>query len=170
MKQFESFEEACEFIQNLPYRRNPDKTDINCVLKDNGGTCSTKHAFLKHYADQHNLSSVRLMLGIFLMNGNNTPKISEVLTKYGLSEMPEAHNYLSINDEIHDYTRPGSKPQDFINDLIEEIEIQPDQINNFKIDYHRRFIQTYLDNHPQIPYNLEEFWNIREECIETLQK
>lgn len=170
MTQFNTFEEACNYIQNLPYKRNENKENIFCVLEDLGGTCSTKHAFLKHYADENLIPNVKLMLGIFKMNSKNTPKISKVLKKYNLNEIPEAHNYLKIKNQIHDYTRKNSKPEDFLRDLIEEIEIEPSQITNFKLGYHQKFIKKYLEQNTGIPYSATEIWQIREECIAALQK
>lgn len=164
----QNFEGACTFVKNLPYRRNEEKEYIFCVLEDRGGTCSTKHALLQRIATEINIDS-RLMLGIFKMNATNTPKISAVLQKYHLKEMPEAHNYLKINDQIRDFTNTDSSPQNFIPDLLQEIEIQPDQITDFKIDYHQKFLEKYLRRNPQINYSLSAFWKIREECIAALQ-
>lgn len=169
MKKWNTFEEACLYIKNLPYKRNENKENIFCVIEDQGGTCSSKHAFLKHYANENNIENVKLILGIFKMNSKNTPKISEVLEKYNLKEIPEAHNYLKISNQIHDYTRRNSKPEDFVNDLVEEIEILPSQITTFKIEYHKKIIKKYLKENPEIPYSAEEFWQIREECISALQ-
>lgn len=169
MKKDISFEEACLYIQSLPYKRNQNKSNINCVLLDKGGTCSTKHAFLKDFANRHGMSQVKLMLGIFVMNARNTPKVARVLNNYGLEEMPEAHNYLKINHQIHDYTRPASKREDFENDLLVEIEIEPDQIVDFKVNFHKNFLAGYLSV-SKIPFTLDEFWAIREECIEALQQ
>lgn len=109
------------------------------------------------------------MLGIFKMKGSYNKKLIPVLEKYGLNEMPEAHNYLRINGEIKDFTTNKSSAEDFRNDLVKEIEINPDQITDFKVEYHRNFLKDYLSNNPEIPYTLEEFWTIREECIEVLQ-
>lgn len=168
--EFKSFSETCNHIANLPYKRNKNKFDISCVVKDNGGTCSTKHAFLKDYADKNGVENVQLILGIFLMKAYYSPKLIPVLEKYGLKEMPEAHNYLKINSKIHDFTTSKSKPEDFINDLVDEIEIQPNQITDFKVQYHKDFLEKYLQQNSEIPYTLDEFWQIREECIEALQK
>lgn len=169
-KDITDFSDACLWVKNLPYKRNADKENILCIFNDHGGTCSTKHALLKKLADELNLAGIKLMLGIFMMNSDNTKKIAKVLLKYGLKEIPEAHNYLRINDEILDFTRKGSSPEDFLNDLVEEIEIESDQITTFKIIFHKNFIKNYLSQNPQIPYTEVEFWNIREECIAALQK
>ena len=165
-----NFSEACLWVQNLPYKRNQDKQNPFCIAEDNGGTCSTKHAFLKILAEENNGNQLKLILGIFSMNTQNTPKVKGVLEKYHLIEIPEAHNYLKLNKEILDLTRKNSSAKDFENDLLEEIEIAPNQITDFKVQYHQNFLQKYLIEHSEIPYSIENFWKIREECILALQQ
>lgn len=163
------FTAASAFVKNLPYRRNSDKNDLLCVLKDAGGTCSTKHAILKRLAEENSMRDLKLMLGIFMMNGQNTPKIVTVLDKHQLNQMPEAHNYIRENDEILDFTSRNSTPEDFISYVVKEIEIEPDQITDFKINYHQNFLHQYLKENSGIPYSPPELWRIREECIAALQ-
>lgn len=165
-----NFMEACDYVKNLPYKRNKNKSDILGVFSDQGGTCSTKHALLKDLALENKLIEVKLMLCIFKMNSQNTPRISRVLNKYALQEIPEAHNYLIIENKIMDCTHRNSKPENFINDLIEEIEIEPGQITDFKIEFHKNYLQKYLHQNPEIKYSPQEFWQIREECIAALQQ
>ena len=146
-----------------------DKENINVIIEENGGTCSTKHAYLKRISEEFSMENVQLMLGIFMMNAKNTPKIKSVLEKYNLLEMPEAHNYLRVEGKILDCTRKNSSENDFINELAEEIEINPNQITDFKVQYHQEFLKKYLLQHSEIQYPLEKFWKIREECIFALQ-
>lgn len=167
---YHDFISASDYVKGLSYKRNANKEDQLCLFKDSGGTCSTKHAVLKNLAIENDFSKMKLMLGIFLMNENNTPKIAKVLKKYNLDEMPEAHNYLRYQHQILDCTRKHSSAADFVNDLVEEVEIEPSQITNFKEQYHRDYLKKYLNQNPSIPYNLESFWKIREECIEALQQ
>jgi hypothetical protein len=54
-------------------------------------------------------------------------------------------------------------PRSFEEDLIEETEILPDQIETFKVPYHQKQMIAYLN--PQISYSSEEIWQIREQCI-----
>ncbi|MBI3233912.1 MAG: hypothetical protein HYZ42_07700 [Bacteroidetes bacterium] len=89
-----TFEQAANYIQLLPYRRNVDKKDISCVFRDYCGTCSTKHSLLKQLASENNFDGITLILGLFKMNGTNTPKVSKTLARYHLDYIPEAHNYL----------------------------------------------------------------------------
>ena len=166
---FKTFEETCNYVKNLPYKRNSDKENSNVIIEENGGTCSTKHAYLKRISEEFSIENVQLMICIFMMNENNSPKIKSVLEKYNLLEMPEAHNYLRIDGRIIDCTKKGFSEENFIDTLAEEIEINPNQVTDFKVQYHQDFLKKYLLQHSEIQYSLEEFWKIREECILALQ-
>lgn len=62
-------------VQNIPFGRNRSRADFSLVLKENRGTCSTKHALIKEIADLNKIEHVELMLGIYKMNDQNTPGI-----------------------------------------------------------------------------------------------
>ncbi len=162
------FYSASELIRNFPYRRNLNKDKLATVFSDNCGTCSTKHAVLKILAEENHQTDFKLILGIFRMNGNNTPKIKSVLEAYNLDYFPEAHNYLKFNNQILDFTKRNSSEQDFIDNLLEETEIQAHQINHFKIEFHKNYLRKWLSENPQILYSLDELWQIREKCIKAL--
>jgi hypothetical protein len=162
------FEEACSYIKNLRYGRNANKKERSTIFNDNCGTCSTKHALLKQLAEEHSCNDLELYLGIFKMNSINTPKIGRTLRKYNLEYIPEAHNYLKYRDEILDFTHKNSHPDDFINDLMEEIKIETSQIVDFKIKYHQDFLHNWLLQKQDIQYTLNEIWLIREQCIADL--
>lgn len=167
-RKINSFIEACDYIRNLPYRRNKNKYDLRAVFEENCGTCSTKHALLKQLANENKSNNIRLMLGIFKMTKTNTPEVAQTLEKYGLEYIPEAHNYLKTTEETIDCTKPNFKDAGFKNYLLNEIEIQPEQITNFKVQYHQNFLKNWLTNNPEIKYSFEEIWKIREQCIVDL--
>ena len=163
-----SFTQATNFIQNLPYGRNPNKNDLTTLFTDNCGTCSTKHAILKQLADENNFTDITLICGLFRMSSQNTPEISSTLNKYGLEFIPEAHNYLKYKSNILDYTKPDAHAINFIDDLIEEIEILPHQITDYKVTYHKKYLEKWLENNSEIKLSLAELWTIREQCISDL--
>lgn len=163
-----TFQQASLFVRHLAYGRNTDKNNLASVFTDNCGTCSTKHALLKRLADENNFEAVKLIVGLFKMNGNNTPAISDTLQKNQLEYIPEAHCYLKFEDQIIDLTKVNSKPADFLDDLIEEIEISPEQITDYKINYHKNYLLTWLNKNEQINLSLKEIWKIREQCIQDL--
>lgn len=163
-----TFNQASLFIRQLDYGRNADKNNLASVFTDNCGTCSTKHALLKKLADENNFEKVKLMVGLFKMNKKNTPEISETLQKNQLEYIPEAHCYLKFEDQIIDLTKINSKPSDFLDDLIEEIEISPEQITDYKVNYHKNYLVTWLAKNEQINLTLNDIWKIREQCIQDL--
>jgi len=161
------FSSALIYIQDLPYRRNENKDNATVVFDEQCGTCSTKHAVLKRLVDE-NGKEARLMMGIFKMNGTNTKAVSTVLEKYKLDYIPEAHVYLRMESKVIDATKQGFANTLFLNDLLYEEEISPSQIGNYKINKHRDFMIDWLDKNPQIPYDIQRLWIIREECIAAL--
>lgn len=163
-----TFKQASLFIKQLAYGRNADKNNLATVFTDNCGTCSTKHALLKRLADENEFEKVKLIVGLFKMNKKNTPQVSSTLQKYNLEYIPEAHCYLKFEDKIIDLTKLNSKPTDFLDELIEEIEIIPEQITDFKVNYHKNYLASWLDKNKQINLSLNELWEIREECIQKL--
>ncbi len=84
------FRAAACHVRDLPYGRNSDRSDNGLVLDEARGTCSTKHELLAALAREHE-APVELKLGIYLMNGRNTPGVGPVLSSYGLDDLPEAH-------------------------------------------------------------------------------
>ncbi len=169
-RKINSFQEACVYIRELPYKRNSDKSNPICVFNDGAGTCSTKHALLKQLADENSMHNVKLMLGIFEMKGSNTPSMKSVLDRYNLNYIPEAHNYLYVDGKIVDCTKNGFNINNFKSDLIKEIEITPSQITDFKVKYHQDFLHNWLNEERTINLSYNELWAIREECIEALSK
>lgn len=163
-----TFSRAALFVRQLPYGRNPDKNNLVSVFSDQCGTCSTKHALLKQLADENHFTGLKLMVGLFRMNAENTPEIAAVLRRNNLEYIPEAHCYLRYEDLVLDYTRPHSKPSDFMDCLLEEIEILPGQIADFKVNYHKAYLANWLTSTGQTPLTLNDLWNIREQCIQRI--
>lgn len=163
-----TFEDAAFFIRMMPYGRNQNKTDLTTVFADGCGTCSTKHALLKQLADENGIGGLSLFIGLFRMNAVNTPKIAATLNKYKLDYIPEAHNYLKWKNLVLDYTNKTSSFTDFEKDLIEEIEILPHQITEFKVTYHKQYLKAWLEAEQEKNLTLDELWTIREQCIADL--
>lgn len=169
-RNIETFHKATEYIQNLPYGRNSNKDKLETIFEDIKGTCSTKHAVLKKLANENEFINIKLILGIFKMNAENTPKISKTLKNYNLDYIPEAHNYLKYGNKVFDFTGISDSASNFIDDLLYEIEIKPSEINQIKIQIHKNFLIDWLKENPAINYFIEELWTIREQCIQDLSE
>lgn len=165
-----SFAGACDFVRNVPYRRNENKLDPFCILVDQFGTCSTKHALLKRIAEERGGFPIDLMLGVYRMNAQNTPKAGQILEQAGLKYLPEAHNFLRYHEDILDCTWPNSRPENFVPDLMEFTIIHPEQIGDFKVSYHQEFLKRWVQQRPHLKFSFEELWSIREACIAALSE
>ncbi|MFI0491896.1 hypothetical protein [Flavobacterium sp.] len=161
-----TWEENLLFVKNLPYGRNSSRTDLSLIITENKGTCSSKHAYLKDFADKNGIPNIKLVVGIYKMNELNT-KIGSILSENKIEYIPEAHCYLKVDGLRIDCTSSNSNFDKIKDDLLEEIEIEPYQVGDFKIEYHQNFIKNWLaENNSEISF--EQIWKIREKCIENL--
>lgn len=163
------FQSAAEFVNGLPFGRNAACADKMAVLREGRGTCSTKHALLRRLALEQNLE-INLVLGIYVMSEQNTPGVGDVLAKYGLTALPEAHCYLRSGKRRIDVTRVTERDAvERIAQFLHEETISPDQIGEYKADVHRKFLEKWVASSDlNVTYTLEELWTIREECIAAL--
>jgi hypothetical protein len=164
-----NFETLIEKVKNIPYGRNANRYDFSLVLSENKGTCSSKHAFLKDFADNNGIENVKLYIGIFKMNEANTPKLGNLLSNNNIEYIPEAHCYLKINQVPVDVTTVDSFYDKIKQDIIEEIEISPNQVSDFKVEYHKAFLKKWINETNQ-NNTFEEIWKIREKCILKLSE
>lgn len=156
-----------EYVKHLPYGRTSNRTDLSLVLTEQKGTCSSKHAFLKYVADLNNLPDIKLILSIYKMNNINTPKIGNVLIENSIGFIPEAHCYLSVDGKGVDFTSRNADFNRIKNDILLEQEIEPFQVAEFKEDFHKAFIKSWIEA-DSIPFSFDEIWKLREACIANM--
>jgi len=157
------YRDAARHVRSLPYGRTSDRSDWRLVLEEGHGTCSTKHALLAELARENGLP-VSLVLGVYEMDGENTPGVGGVLRKHGLRHVPEAHCYLLAHGGTRvDLTRQdaGGGPGDFLH----EEEIEPRQIGAYKVEAHQEFVRRWARSRGLDPARV---WRAREECIAAL--
>ena len=167
-KEIKNWSDLIEYTRKLPYGRNLNREDFSLVIKENKGTCSSKHSFLKKVADLNEFENVKLILGMYRMDNINTPKIGNTILENGLEYIPEAHCYLKLNNQRIDITSNNSDIENLIGEIIEEIEIKPEQVNTFKVDYHKQYLQNWI-NENEIDMGFDKIWEIREQCIKKLE-
>jgi hypothetical protein len=168
-KGIDTWGQLVEYVRLLPYGRNSNRNDFSLVLKEEKGSCSSKHALLKLIANENNIPDVKLILAIYKMNKSNTPGIGLDLESYGLAYIPEAHCYLKLGDSREDYTTSSSTFDHLKNDILLEKEIDPLQVIEYKIDFHKKFITKWV-NQESTSLSFEHVWLIREKCIKNLTK
>ena len=160
-----------EYVKTLPYGRNTNRHDLSLVLSEEKGTCSSKHAFIKRIADLNRVPNVKLYIGIYKMNAKNTAGVKAVLDQYQLNYIPEAHCYLEIEGQRMDFTFASGDFENIKSDLLKEIEIEPGQVGEFKVGFHKEYVKKWLlefNKTAKKPYAFDEMWKIREKCIKSL--
>ena len=161
------FTGAARYLLTLPYGRITDRRRVWLVLEEGRGTCTTKHALLAELAREQGID-VQLMLGIYEMSERNTPGVGRVLSAHGLACIPEAHCYLRYRGERVDITGvpAGAEP---IERFLHEEPITVEQIGDYKIGVHRRFLAEWIPRAEAARgRTLDEVWSIREACIAAL--
>lgn len=153
-------------VRDLPYGRNENRRDFGLVLSEQKGSCSSKHALLKAIADENQID-VKLIVGIYEMDKSNTPGIGNVLPENHLEAIPEAHCYLKMNGKRFDFTNPHSDISKIENHILTEVDISPEQVADFKVEFHKDFIRKWLRDQ-NIDLTFDDIWNIREQCIFNL--
>jgi len=159
--------ELIEFVKSLPYGRNSNRTDFELVITEKKGSCSSKHSLLKKVANLNDIPNIKLILGIYKMNKTNTPNIGNVLIENSIDFIPEAHCYLKIDKKRIDITTFQSDFKKLEKDIIQELEIQPEQVAEFKVEYHKDFLKKWISEN-NIKLDFDEIWRIREKCIANL--
>ena len=163
-----SWEDLIRCVQTFHYGRNANRSDFSLVWYERKGSCSSKHAFLKMMADLNAIPNVDLVLCMYKMSATNTAKVGAVLEQYKLDYLPEAHCYLRFNGQALDVTTMTSNVSTIQADVLEEQNILPNQVIQFKVDYHQTYLKNWaIANHPETSF--EELWAIREQCIKALE-
>lgn len=164
-----TWSQLCNHVKGLPYGRNKNRFDFDLVITETKGSCSSKHALLKKVADINKIPNIKLILGIYKMDNINTPNIGFALSENNIDFLPEAHCYLKINNKRIDYTSKESNISLIENNILEEVEITPDQVVDFKVTYHKEYLNNWLKSN-SINFDFNQLWLIREQCIENLTK
>lgn len=162
-----SWDELVDFVKHLPYGRNLNREDLSLVISESKGTCSSKHALLKKVADLNAIANVKLILCLYKMSTINTPKIGMALEKRGIDYIPEAHCYLMVGSTRTDITTEQSEFQKIKNDIILEKEILPEQVADFKVEFHQSFLKQWIHKN-RMAISFSELWKLREQCIQNL--
>lgn len=158
--------QTIEYIHLLPYCRISDSTNYHLVLKEQRGTCTPKHALIAELASSLHIP-LHLKAGIILMNANNAPKIAPVLKKYQLNKIIEAHTYLEYEHHQLDITFPEKTNFKMTFPLLKEKNLTLHDLGKAKTAWHKEAMKEFLLTQ-NLPYDLDQFWEIREQCIQAL--
>lgn len=163
-----TWDDLVRVVEQFHYGRNLNREDFDLVWSERKGTCSSKHAFLKHVADLNKIPDITLMLCIYEMKEENTEGVGDVLTQYKLSSIPEAHCYLSTPMGKIDVTTAQSSFSKIANDVLKEEIINAVDVVKYKVQQHKSFVDLWAEKNTHLSGS--EVWKIREACIQALEQ
>jgi hypothetical protein len=95
-------------------------------------------------AGEQNLDVARV-LGIYEITGQNTRGVGDILRKYDLVSLPEAHCYLRVVGKRIDVTRSLDQARSAaISRFLHEEHVEPPQITDYKIALHKQFLLNWV--------------------------
>ncbi len=162
-----TWDDLVRSVRSFHYGRNSKRQHLSLVWYERKGSCSSKHAFLKHVADLCNIPNIELILAFYKMNESNTPGIGTLLEEHGLDYIPEAHCYIKDNGMEVDVTTVQADFSRYSNAILETKVIQANDVIENKISWHKAFIKNWMIETNQIK-SFDEIWVIREACIDQL--
>ena len=122
------FSEACKFIENLPYGRISYRDNLDLVLVEKRGTCSSKHGILARLCEENGHKEIELIAGIFLMSPETHVELTDFFKDKTYNNLPEMHCYfrLSTHDR-YDFTSKNNHLALIEPKLVREQRIEPHQ-------------------------------------------
>lgn len=163
-----SWQDLIRVVEQFHYGRNQNREDLELVWTERKGTCSSKHAFLKHVADLNELDDITLILCMYKMSARNTNGVGSVLEKHKLPFVPEAHCYLKTPAGKIDVTNAESSFENIANDVLYEEIIQSTDVAKYKVGLHRKYINEWASENTDL--SGDQVWDIREACIMALEQ
>ncbi len=145
----ESFHDACQWVNDLPYDYNSNMVDSMLIFTEKKGVCLTKHRAIARLAEELNLPIYK-NIGFFRLNNEIYSDIDILLSKYGLEYIPQFHCFLKYNDRYVDLTEGNCTGKNKIIDEFDFIvpvsaEISMDEM----IILYMQYIEKYYDFEPR---------------------
>jgi hypothetical protein len=165
-----SFAEACMRVQHIPFGRNSDNLNWHLVLDEKRGTCATKHALLARLAEENNVQEVELIAGIFLMDAETHPLLTDFFQDKPFASIPEMYCYLKQKNKRYDFTTVEDRMPWIEQKMVREQRIEPHQIGEWKSMLHKDYLLKWIARKPELDCTFDEIWEYREQCIALLTK
>jgi len=154
--------DAAEYLTGLVYARTSG-SDPLLVLRENRGTCSSKHAAFVLLCGENGIRA-SLQLGFFEMSEDNVPGVGKVLEEAGLRTILEAHCFAIVGSRPLDLTGLPHGGADA--EYVKRRTMDPSDMGK-KAQWHRTALAAWGGLHAPT-LSPEELWTVREKCIAAL--
>jgi hypothetical protein len=162
---FSEFYAFAVHVRNIPYGRPSDPADFVSLLKENRGTCSSKHRLLAALAHECGHPEIELIVGIYEMSEENTPGVGSILAAASVVSIPKAHCYLRVRGYRYDFTGLTDGLSSPFDSLLSENVVLPINLLEKKDALHQLALNSWAVKHR---LNLSQAWEVREACIDKL--
>ena len=157
-----------DYLRHLPYGRSSVRGQLDLVISEGKGTCSSKHALIASVANEQGWDDIELILCVYKMHKGNTPGIGDVLDNSAIDYIPEAHCYVNIGQSKVDITSKEANIDRIEADILIEQAIIPDQVGGWKVEFHKNYIKEWLEIE-QNSLDFDQIWGLRESAIYNLE-
>lgn len=165
-KNVRTFRRAIEYVYKLQYAPPSEPFNFHLVLKEERGTCSTRHALLVALAKELGLP-INLGLAIYNLTPQRFPELKDILQKFNIPYIPESHNFMVYNNIFLDITFPGDCKILLPSEVNQEEKILPEQIINYKIEVHKKYLEKWYKEN-DFNFSMEEFNEAHRQCVTKL--
>jgi len=165
-----SFQEACRYVQRLPYGYNSNRDDLMILFEEGFGSCTTKHAVIATLAAELGLP-VGKRIGIYAMNEAIVRGSRKILDKYDLPYVPMVHCFLAAGDVRVDLTEGNRNGKNRpIDDFLYTEEVAPNiSAKDEYLRYRRALTDLLADRVELAGIELKRILQAREEGLALLR-
>lgn len=150
-----TFQEACHYVQAMPYGSNSNNENSLILFEEGHGTCTTKHGAIARLAQELSIP-VYKNLGFYRLNDDVVTGVNKILLPHGLSFIPQIHCFLEYEDYRVDLTEGNCNGKNkTIEDYDFVVRVKPDISHDEEKQYYREYLQRYGAIAPQLQAILE---------------
>lgn len=161
------FQEACAWLQALPYGKNSRVDDLMVLFEDGCGTCTTKHGVAAALAEELGLP-VRKHIVFYKLDGSVRRGIEPLLEKRGVAFVPNTHCILGEGIHFVDLTHGNQtgKLKD-LTDFELYVSVSPRVTTAEMAELYEWGIAWYRRNFPELgQLRIDQIRALRRECLD----
>ena len=162
---FSRFDALAAHVRALPHGHAQRPGDPLAILREERGTNSSKHHLLATVAQTCGHPEVVLTLGIYAMSECNTPGVGAILEAASVSSIPQAHCYLTVDNQRLDFTGPPQASESPLRSLTAEFFLTPDKLAERMAPLQQQALAQWAT---QQGVSFEAAWALRQACFAVL--
>lgn len=166
-----SFNQACRYVQELPYGYNSNRDDLMILFKENKGTCTTKHAVIATLAKEQNLT-IEKSIGIYAMTEEIVTGTDEILEKFHLPYVPMIHCFLVYGQYRVDLSEGNNNGKNRpIEEFLYTQRVEPNISEKAEYLLYRKALKDSILNQKEMKgVEISQILRAREQGLHLLKK